>query len=85
MIKSKNKKNIEGEYSKVKIFSTVSHELINSYDILPNSSVISLKWRKKINQILVGTTDGYVNIYFSPPNISNGGIINSIFKRSKVN
>ena len=38
---------------------------------------------KKINQILVGTTDGYVNIYFSPPNISNGGIINSIFKRPK--
>ena len=83
VIKSKNKKNIEGEYSKVKIFSTVSHELINSYDILPNSSVISLKWRKKINQILVGTDNGYINIYFSPPNVSNGGIINSIFKRPK--
>ena len=83
VIKSKNKKNLEGEYSKVKIFSTVSHELINSYDILPNSSVISLKWRKKINQILVGTDNGYINIYFSPPNVSNGGIINSIFKRPK--
>ena len=84
VIKSKNKKdNNDIEYGKVKIFSTTNHELINSYDISPNNSVISLKWRKKINQILVGTTDGYVNIYFSPPNISNGGIINSIFKRPK--
>jgi len=83
VINSKNKKENEIEYGKVKIFSTINHELINSYDISPNNSVISLKWRKKINQILVGTTDGYVNIYFSPPNISNGGIINSIFKRPK--
>ena len=84
VIKSKNKKdNNDIEYGKVKIFSTTNHELINSYDISPNNSVISLKWRKKINQILVGTSDGYTNIYFSPPNISNGGIINSIFKRPK--
>ena len=51
--------------------------------ISKNNSVLSLKWRKKINQILVGTTDGYINIYFSRRRISNGGIINSIFKRPK--
>ena len=83
IIKSKNKKENEIQYGQVKVFSTTNHEIINSYDISPNNSVISLKWRKKINQILVGTTDGYINIYFSPPNISNGGIINSIFKRPK--
>ena len=83
IIKDKNKKENEIQYGQVKVFSTTNHELINSYDISPNNSVISLKWRKKINQILVGTTDGYINIYFSPPNISNGGIINSIFKRPK--
>ena len=38
---------------------------------------------KKKNQILVGTSDGFVNIYFSPPPISRDGIINSIFKRPK--
>lgn len=84
VIKSKNKKdNNDIEYGKVKIFSTTNHELINSYDISPNNSVISVKWKKKINQIFVGTTDGYVNIYFSPPPISKNGIINSIFKRPK--
>ena len=51
--------------------------------ISKNNSVLSLKWRKKINQILVGTTDGYINIYIFPPHISNGSIINSIFKRPK--
>ena len=83
IIKDKTRNENEIQYGQVKVFSTTNHELINSYDISPNNSVISLKWRKKINQILVGTTDGYINIYFSPPNISNGGIINSIFKRPK--
>lgn len=83
IIRRKDKKENEIEYGKLKIFSTVNHELVNSYDISPNNSVISVKWKKKINQIFVGTTDGYVNIYFSPPPISKNGIINSIFKRPK--
>ena len=83
VIKRKNKKENDIEFGKLKIFSTTNHELINSYDISPNNSVISVKWRKKINQILVGTTDGYINIYFSPPPISKNGIINSIFKKPK--
>ena len=81
--KNKNKKENEIEYGQLKIFSTTTHELINSYDISPNNSVISVKWKKKINQILVGTSDGYANIYFAPPPISKNGIINSIFKRPK--
>ena len=83
VMKQKNKKENDIIYGKLKIFSTTNHELINSYDISPNNSVISVKWRKKINQILVGTSDGFVNIYFSPPPISKDGIINSIFKRPK--
>ena len=83
VLKRKNKKENEIEYGQLKVFSTTTHELINSYDISPNNSVISVKWKKKINQILVGTTDGFANIYFSPPPISNNGIINSIFKRPK--
>ena len=83
VIKRKNKNENDIEFGKLKIFSTTNHELINSYDISPNNSVISVKWRKKINQILVGTTDGYINIYFSPPPISKNGIINSIFKKPK--
>lgn len=83
IIKRKNKNENIIEYGKLKIFSTTTHELINSYDISPNNSVISVKWRKKINQILVGTSDGLVNIYFSPPPISKDGIINSIFKKPK--
>ena len=83
IIKRKNKSENNIEYGKLKIFSTTTHELINSYDISPNNSVISVKWRKKINQILVGTSDGLVNIYFSPPPISKDGIINSIFKKPK--
>ena len=82
-IKRKNMKEGDIEYGKVKVFSTTTNELINSYDIAENSSVISLKWKSKVNQIFVGTSDGYVNIYFSPPPISKGGIINSIFKKPK--
>ena len=83
VIRRKNQKENEIQYGKLKIFSTENHQLVSSYDIAPNNSVVSVKWKKKINQILVGTTDGFVNIYFSPPPISKNGIINSIFKRPK--
>ena len=70
------------DYGYFKFFSLEDYSLL--YDMkLNNNSPTSILWDSKLNQIFSCDTKGDCEIYFDPE-ISNNGIINSIFKKTKI-
>lgn len=63
-------------------YSSYDFNLIKKVKVC-QSSVTSITWNKEINQIATGAIDGICRMYFNPE-ISKKGIINSIYKKSKM-
>ena len=70
------------DFSHLYFYSSFDYHLIKKVQI-SQSSITSLLWNQKINQICAGSLDGICRIYFNPE-ISKNGIINSIYKKSKM-
>lgn len=68
--------------SHVKFFSTYDYHLIKDLPVC-QSSITALLWNNKINQIFICGSDGLCRCFFDP-NLSTKGVMNSIYKKSKV-
>lgn len=70
------------ENSSINFYSTYNYEKIKELNVC-RSSITSILWNSKLNQIAVGSTDGKCRMYFSPE-LSQKGIVNTIFKKAKT-
>jgi WD40 repeat protein len=70
------------ENSSLLFFSTYDYKKLKDVKISPHS-ISSVIWNEKLNQIVVGSTDGICRVYFNPT-YSRDGIVNSIYKKAKT-
>lgn len=70
------------ENSSLVFFDTYSYEKVKEIKVC-RSSIVSMTWNGKLNQIAVGAADGICRMYFSPE-YSTNGIVNSIYKKAKT-
>ena len=72
----------KSDYSYFKFYSLNDFSLLHNMK-LSHYSPTSILWNSKLNQIFLSDSNGECSIYFDPE-ISNNGIINSIFKKTKI-
>ena len=70
------------ENSSICFYSTYNYEKIKELKVC-QTSITSLTWNSKLNQIAVGSNDGKCRMYFNPE-LSQRGIVNTIFKKAKT-
>ena len=64
------------EYGQLKIYDiSKDAEFLVSIRISPNISAITCTWHKKLNQIIVGLSDGSVRIYYDPDISAKGALL----------
>ena len=70
-------------YSEIKFY-----DIENNYDLIENISfnmfsITDVLWQEKLNQIFIGSNDGYVRCFFDF-DLSKNGVIQSVYKKNKI-
>ena len=70
-------------YSEVKFY-----DIENNFNLIENISfnmfsITDVLWQEKINQIFIGSNDGYIRCFFDF-DLSKNGVIQSVYKKNKI-
>ena len=68
--------NSQGEFSHLKIYKILGEEVpVADLKVQKNTSVIDCFWHKKLNQIILGLSDGTLSIYYDPNRSKKGALL----------